>query len=380
MDAFYASVELLRYPHLRGLPVVIGGRITTQPLVERNGGRHTLLREYRGRGVVTTATYEARTLGVHSAMGLMKAASLAPDAILLPADFDQYRHYSQRFKSAVATIAPAIEDRGIDEIYIDLTEVAGETVPLGQRIKDAVHNATGLSCSIGIAPNKLLAKVASELDKPDGLTNLSLADLPDRVWPLPVSRLNGIGPKSSARLEALGIRTLGELANVSPGFLMSQFGERHGRWLSDVAHGLDRSPVVTLREPRSLSRETTFERDLHPIEDRPALSRILLDLCERLHSDLTHKGYLGRTIGIKLRFEDFQTLTRELTLDTATAEVELIRQAARACLRRIALDKRIRLLGIRIGSLSPIASDLEKPGSSRDTKPTEAHRNLPLFD
>jgi len=351
MDAFYASVELLRYPYLRGLPVVIGGRHALRSLTDTHVGQHTRLREYKGRGVVTTATYEARALGVHSAMGLMKAAALAPDAILLPADFDQYRHYSRLFKNAVAAMAPEIEDRGIDEIYIDLSDVPGDTVSLAQRIKDEVRRATGLSCSIGIAPNKLLAKVASELDKPDGLTVLSLADLPKRVWPLPVGKLNGIGPKTSVRLNAMGLHTLGELATQAPGVLIAEFGERHGRWLVEVAHGRDSSPVVTVREPRSLSRETTFERDLHPIEDRPALSRILLDLCQRLHGDLTHKGYRGKTIGIKLRFADFRTLTRELTLDTATAETDVIRRAARACLRRVVLDQRIRLLGIHVGGL-----------------------------
>lgn len=382
MDAFYASIELLRYPHLRGFPVVIGGRHALRSLAgTQHAGQHARLREYKGRGVVTTATYEARALGVHSAMGLMQAASLAPEAILLPADFDQYRHYSRLFKNAVAAIAPEIEDRGIDEIYIDLTAVPGETLPLAQRVKDAVRGATGLSCSIGIAPNKLLAKVASELEKPDGLTVLSPADLPQRIWPLPVSKLNGIGPKTSARLNAMGFHTLGELAPAAPGFLIAEFGERHGRWLIDVAHGRDSAPVVTVREPRSVSRETTFERDLHPIKDRSALSRILLDLCQRLHGDLAHKGYRGKTIGIKLRFADFHTVTRELTLGTPTDDPDAIRQAARACLRRVALDQRIRLLGIRVGSLIAAGS---VPGaldrSSHDTKPNEAHQSLPLFD
>jgi len=173
MDAFYASVELQRYPQLLGLPMVVGGRRQEAPVEQEGKLSFPRLRSYAGRGVVTTATYAARAFGVHSGMGLMKAATLAPDAILLPADFEAYSRYSRRFKAAVAEIAPHIEDRGIDEIYIDLTHVAGETLALAQRLKDNVRRATGLSCSIGIAPNKLLAKIASDLQKPDGLTVLA---------------------------------------------------------------------------------------------------------------------------------------------------------------------------------------------------------------
>jgi DNA polymerase-4 len=180
MDAFYASVELLRYPELLGQPVVIGGGKRHQPVQQPDGTRvFSSLRGYAGRGVVTTATYAARDYGVHSGQGLMKAAQRAPDAILLPVDFEQYRHYSRLFKASVAEVAPHIEDRGIDEIYIDLSDVPGaqDTVghdPAGgvravaQQIRNNVKNATGLSCSIGVTPNKLLAKLASELDKPDG--------------------------------------------------------------------------------------------------------------------------------------------------------------------------------------------------------------------
>ncbi len=379
MDAFYASVELLRYPELRGQPVVIGGRQALRTPPELQSYRFARLRDYVGRGVVTTATYEARTFGVQSAMGLMKAATLAPDAVLLPADFDRYRHYSRLFKSAVAAIAPRIEDRGIDEIYIDLTEVPGDTVDLAQRLKAAVRQATGLSCSIGIAPNKLLAKFASELDKPDGLTILNVDDIPDRVWPLPVGKLNGIGPRTDARLQAIGIQRIGELAAADRQKLISTFGERQGRWLSDIAHGRDDRPVETSREPRSLSRETTFEHDLHPIDDRAALSKILLGLCQRLQQDLTAKGYRGKTVGIKIRFEDFQTLTRDFTMDSATADAETIRHAARVCLRRLKLDRRIRLLGIRVSSLYPAAA-AELPAADAAREPAGYNGTMSLFD
>ena len=355
MDAFYASVELLRYPQLRGLPVVVGGR-------RRRDSDHTMdastpldafvrLRDYVGRGVATTASYEARALGVHSALGLMKAATLAPDAILLPADFDEYIRYSRLFKAAVAEIALHIEDRGIDEIYIDLTDVAGDAIPLAQKIKDNVRRATGLSCSIGITPNKLLSKIASELEKPDGLTVLSFADVATRIWTLPCRKINGIGPRSSVTLEGLGIRTIGELALTPVVMLVETFGNHYGHWLAEVAQGRDDRPVVTQREPKSISRETTFERDLDPKRDRESLSRILLDLCVKLSGDLQRKGYRGKTIGMKLRYADFQTVTRDITLRRAVDDAQSIRDAVRSCLKRVPLDARLRLLGVRVATL-----------------------------
>ena len=354
MDAFYASVELLRYPELRGQPVVIGGRGIHQPELLADGSRrYARLRDYVGRGVITTSTYEARTLGVFSGMGLMKAARLAPEAILLPVDFDAYRHYSRLFKAAVATIAPRIEDRGIDEIYIDLSDVPGDTPALAQRIKQAVKDATGLSCSIGVSPNKLLSKICSDLEKPDGLTLLSEDDIALRIWPLPVRKINGIGPKAAEKLAALGIATIADLAGTEPALLQDHFGGSYAEWLHAAAHGIDQRPVVTSSEPKSISRETTFERDLHPRRDRAALSEVFTALCTQLAADLRRKGYLGRTIGIKLRYEDFRTVTRDLTLPGPTADPVVIRRAAGECLRRVPLEQKLRLLGVRASALSP---------------------------
>lgn len=363
MDAFYASVELLRYPELVGLPVVIGGGRRHQPETLADGSRRfARLAAYKGRGVITTATYPARDLGVHSGMGLMKAALRAPDAVLLPTDFERYRLYSRRFKAAVAEVAPVIEDRGIDEIYIDLTDVPGAQDAVGhdpfggvravaQEIRNNVRSATGLSCSIGVTPNKLLAKIASELDKPDGLTVLTHEDLPRRVWPLPVRRINGIGPKAGAQLEALGIRTIGELAAADPVLLAVHFGRGYARWLEDAAHGRDDRPLATSSEPVSMSRETTFDRDLSAQADRAELGAILDELVGELAHDLQRKGYLGKTVGIKLRFDDFKTVTRDLTLADATAEADAIRHAAGLCLKRVDFSRRIRLMGVRMASL-----------------------------
>lgn len=363
MDAFYASVELLRYPELKNLPVVIGGGRRHQPQRQADGlHRFATLRDYSGRGVITTSTYAARDLGVHSGMGVMKAALRAPDAILLPVDFDEYRKFSRRFKAAVAEIAPVIEDRGIDEIYIDLTEVPGaqDAVahdPYGgvravaQEIRNNVLQRTGLTCSVGVTPNKLLSKMASEFDKPDGLTVLTQDDIPARVWPLKVRAINGIGPKAATKLDRMGIRTIGELATRPQAELVEAFGRSYGLWLHESAHGRDDRPVVTHSEPVSVSRETTFERDMHAVRDKPALGMIFTQLCERVATDLQRKGYQSRTIGIKLRFEDFKTVTRDLTLEQPTADARDIRRAAGDCLKRVDLTRRLRLLGVRAGSL-----------------------------
>ncbi|WP_228881395.1 DNA polymerase IV [Paraburkholderia saeva] len=362
MDAFYASVELLRYPELRGQAVVIGGGRNAVPETLEDGTRRfRKLRDYAGRGVVTTSTYEARALGVFSAMGMMKAAQLAPDAILLPTDFDSYRHYSRLFKAAVATFTSQIEDRGIDEIYIDLTDVPGEPADIGTRIKAAVREATGLTCSICIAPNKLLAKIGSELDKPDGLTLLTMDDVPKRIWPLPARKVNGIGPKASEKLAAIGIATVGDLAAAAPELLQSHFGRSYSAWLADIAQGIDTRQVVVSSEPRSMSRETTFERDLHPRRDRATLSEAFTGLCVRVADDLRRKGYTGRTVGIKLRYDDFKTVTRDLTIAHPTADATEIRRAATECLKRVPLDRRLRLLGVRVSALSPAGSEPVAP-------------------
>lgn len=390
MDAFYASVELLRYPELKDLPVVVGGRRAHAPVMRPDGTREfARLRDYTGRGVATTSSYAARRLGVFSAMGLMKAALRAPDAILLPADFEAYRHYSRLFKAAVAELAPVIEDRGIDEIYIDLSDVPGIREPVGhdplggmravaREIKNSVLRATGLTCSIGITPNKLLSKIASEMDKPDGITLLTEADIPTRIWPLEVRKINGIGPKASAKLASLGIETVGQLAAAEPQWLIAQFGKSYGAWLHEAAHGRDQRPVVTHSEPVSISRETTFERDLHAVQDREQLSAIFTRLCEQLAADLARKGYEGRTVGLKLRFEGFHTVTRDLTLDAPVADAQAIRRAAGACLKRVPLDKRIRLLGVRVGNLSRPGQAMS--GSRTARRPAEPRlQTLDLF-
>jgi len=364
MDAFFASVELLRYPELRGQAVVVGGRSVHAPQVLADGThRFARLRDYVGRGVSTTSTYEARALGVFSGMGLMKSARLAPDAILLPANFEAYRECSRKFKAAVARIAPMIEDRGIDEIYIDFSDIPEAVESLAGRIKQGVFAATGLSCSIGIAPNKLLAKICSDLEKPNGITVLNQDEIATRIWPLAAKKINGIGPKSADHLARLGINTIGELAATPVDTLVSRFGRTTGVWLHRAAHGLDDRPLVMESEPKSISRESTFERDLHAKQDRNELSEIFTALCLRVADDLKRKGYVCQTVGIKLRYADFRSVTRDLTLPSHVSDAAQIRKAAGECLKRVSLTQRIRLLGVRASALLPVTDVPPKAAS-----------------
>ena len=382
MDAFYASVELLRYPQLKDLPVVIGGGranvAAALDLLRQQAAQDTpelewdaaaqraalrripidafaRLADYTGRGVITTATYAARQFGVGSAMGLMKAAKLCPLAILLPVDFEEYRRYSQQFKALITEIAPLMEDRGVDEVYIDFSDVPGGQREGGRALarlmQRAIFEQTGLTCSVGVAPNKLLAKMASEFNKPKGISVVYEDDLATMVWPLPCRKINGIGPKADEKLKSHGIETIGQLASRDLQWLMDTFGQRTGAWLHAASHGQDDRPVVTTSEPVSLSRETTFEHDLHAVRDRAALSAVFTRLCEQVAADLQRKGYVGKTIGIKLRYDDFSGVTRDLTVEQYTADAKTIRQLAGQCLKRAPLQKKLRLLGVRVGAL-----------------------------
>ncbi len=366
MDAFYASVELLRYPQLKGLPVVIGGGrrtvdsalLTTEdrPLHKIPLTEFPRLAGYTGRGVITTATYAARQFGVGSAMGLMKAAKLCPQALLLPVDFAQYRHYSQAFKAIITEIAPLMENRGVDEVFIDFTDVPGGQREggrvLARLIQKTIFQQTGLTCSVGVAPNKLLAKMASEFNKPNGIAIVFEDDLESQIWPLACRKINGIGPKADEKLQGFGIKTIGELAQREVDWLIDHFGQKTGAWLFDAAHGIDTRPVVLESEPVSISRETTFERDLHAVRDKAELGAIFTKLCEQVAADLQRQGYLGKTIGIKLRYDDFKSVTRDQTLEAFTDDAVTIRQTAGQCLKRVPLTQKLRLLGVRVASLT----------------------------
>ncbi|MFP5467096.1 MAG: DNA polymerase IV [Gammaproteobacteria bacterium] len=409
MDAFFASVELLRYPQLKGLPVVIGGgRRHEDDMIgqlraafpDRDWGPDSLdripvdffprLKEYAGRGVATTATYAASQFGVGSAMGLMKAAKLCPHAILLPVDFDEVKRISRLFKHTITGIAPVMEDRGVDEVYIDFTDVPGGQREggrvLARLIQKSIVQATGLTCSIGVAPNKLMAKMASEFNKPNGISIVRPEDLQSLIWPLPCRKINGIGPKADAKLQTHGIHTIGDLAARDAVWLKENFGRSYGTWLHDAAWGRDDRPVVTESEPVSMSRETTFDRDLHAVRDRAELGAIFTRLCEQVAADLRRKGYTGRTIGIKITYDNFEKVTRDITLDAATDDPSLIRRQAGQCLKRVDLGRRFRLLGVRVGKLvKPVTEPLAggryseppsvPPRTARDRSPDD-HTDL----
>ncbi len=371
MDAFYASVELLRYPQLKSLPVVVGGGSRAREQLRQAQGdlptheipvaAFPVLKDYVGRGVLTTANYLARGFGVGSAMGTMKAAKLCPQAILLPVDFEEYRRFSKRFKEIILDIAPLMENRGVDEVYIDFTDVPGGQRESGRvlarLIQKSIFDATGLTCSIGVAPNKLLAKMASEFNKPNGISIVHEADLQEKIWPLAARKMNGIGPKADEKLKALGIETIGQLAAQDSAFLLERFGKSYGAWMHEAAWGRDDRPVETESEPVSMSRETTFERDLHAVYDKAELGAVFTELCDSVARDLQRKGYLGRTIGIKLRWGNFKIVTRDITLDVATDNAKLIRRTAGLALKRVDLSQRFRLLGVRVGKLEAKTSE-----------------------
>ena len=382
MDAFFASIELLRYPQLKGLAVVIGGgrRKVDDALLAAQPERDPrfipvadfpLLKDYVGRGVITTATYAARQFGVGSAMGMMKAAKLCPQAIVLPVDFDEVRKYSRLFKSTILEIAPLMEDRGVDEVYIDFTDVPGGQREggrvLARLIQKAIFEATGLTCSVGVAPNKLLAKMASEFNKPNGISIVYKDDLQSKIWPLTCRKINGIGPKADEKLAALGIQTIGELAAQDADFLIGRFGKATGAWMHEVAWGRDDRPVVTSSEPVSMSRETTFARDLHAVRDKAELGAIFTSLCDKLGEDLQRKGYACKTIGIKLRYDDFKIATRDQTVELATVDSKTIRRIAGLCLKRVPLEQRLRLLGVRASSLVKLGDLAENAKNSPET-------------
>ncbi len=365
MDAFYASVELLRYPQLKKEPVVVGGGGAIRDKLRRAQGdlptyeipvnAFPRLSSYEGRGVLTTANYIARGFGVGSAMGTMKAAKLCPQAVLLPVDFEEYRRYSKQFKEIIVEIAPLMENRGVDEVYIDFTDVPGGQREggrvLARLIQKSIFEATGLTCSVGVAPNKLLAKMASEFQKPNGISVIYEADLQDKIWPLAARKINGIGPKADEKLKAIGVETIGQLAAFEAHELIERFGKSYGAWMHEAAWGRDDRAVETESEPVSMSRETTFERDMHAARDKSELSDVFTKLCENVADDLRRKGYACRTIGIKLRWGNFKIVTRDITLDAATDDAKLIRRTAGLALKRVDLSQRFRLIGVRVGKL-----------------------------
>ena len=331
MDAFYVAVELLRRPELRGRPVIVA--TGTDP---------------HARGVVMTASYEARKYGVHSALPLAVAHRRCPQAVLIPRDMELYKRGSKRVMEILGAYSDTIEVAGLDEAYLDLT---GSPAPKARarELKRRVRDETRLTCSVGIAPNKLMAKIASDLEKPDGLCVLGHDRWLDAVGDRSAAILPGVGPRTEERLTALGIGTVRELADAPAGRLERAFGSRLGLSLRDTANGRDDRAVTTDRAPKSESRETTFP---HDVSDRSLLRDTLDRFAAEVGERLARDGYVGRTVTMKIRLRPFRTHTRSRTLPAPTADVATIRDVARELLDGFELDAPVRLLGVGMAGLT----------------------------
>jgi DNA polymerase IV len=327
MDAFYVSVELQRRPELVGLPVVVAG---SSP-----------------RAVVTTASYEARRYGIFSATPAERARRLCPKAVFVPPDFQHYRARSMEVMVVLKRHVERVEVVGLDEAYLDLTGLDRHR-SAARRVKEAVKAETGLTCSVGIGPNKLVAKVASDAEKPDGFLELTSEGARIRFAEASPGLVPGIGPKTVARLEELGIATLGRLGATPDEQLTHWFGPRLGPHLAALARFEDAREIETVRVAKSESRETTFDRDLSGLPQlEPVLERLTDELCETL----AREERRGRTIGIKVRFDDFSTVTRARSLDTAVNDTRTVGTVALELLRRLDPRRPVRLLGVRVAGL-----------------------------
>lgn len=330
-DAFYVSVELNRRPELRGLPVVVAG---SGP-----------------RAVVTTASYEARRYGVGSAMPAARARRLCPQAVFLPPDFPHYREVSRRIMGIVRSHVERVEVVGLDEAYLDLSGLYSPRAAMRRVVAD-VKAATELVCSVGIGPNKLVAKVASDAEKPAGFVVLTREQACERFAEAPPGLIPGIGPKTVAKLEALGLRTLREVARAPEQQLVERFGPNHGLELQRRACFEHDGSVSEERKVVSESREQTFDYDVHDAGAlRESLARMSAELCASLAAHDHH----GRTIGIKVRLDDFSTVTRARTLPEATCDAEQVTRVALALLEEYAPPRPVRLLGVRVAGLAPRA-------------------------
>ncbi len=338
MDAFYAAVEIRDDPSLEGLPVVVGGSAS-------------------GRGVVSAASYEARTYGIHSAMPMAEALRRCPHLVRLAGNFGKYHHASDQIMEIFRRFSPRIEPLSLDEAFLDLTgttRVLGTPAQIGRKIKDAIRSTTRLTASVGIAPVKFVAKIASDLEKPDGLVVIEPGRVAETLRPLPIARLWGVGPRTREALQDMGVRTIGDLADMNRRALVSRFGQ-HGEHLHDLAQGRDQREVVPDWEAKSYSHEQTFGRDQTDVE---VLESVLLDESFRVSRRLRKDGVTGRIVQIKLRYHDFRTLTRRTTLGGPTCDVGRIYQAARHLFTEEWNGDPVRLIGVGVAAIIPAGSEM----------------------
>jgi DNA polymerase-4 len=341
LDAFYASVEQLRNPALRGKPVIVGG--TGVP---------------GERGVVAAASYEARPFGVRSAMPLSRARRLCPAAVFVPCDFKAYREASQSVFAILDRYAPTIEPLALDEAYLDLTgqeTLMGPPHGVGLRLRDAVKQRCGLDLSIGIATSKLVAKVASDLRKPRGLVVVKAGEEAAFLAALPLQKLPGCGPATVERLARMGVRTMGELAALPDALLGELFGQ-YGRLLGSHARGVDPSPVLSPGDPKSISREVTFDRDLL---DRAQLRETALGLLQDVGHSLRAHGLAARTVVLKIRYQPFDTQSRQATLASPSDRDDELRRALAGLFEsQVDPARPVRLIGAGVSNLEARATQL----------------------
>jgi DNA polymerase IV len=344
MDAFYAAVEQRDRPELAGQPVIVGA-------------------DPRGRGVVAAASYEARRFGVHSAMPIGRAYRLCPHGVYLPVDMARYARVSAELMAILGRYTPLVEPLSLDEAFLDVTAseaLFGPAVAIARAIKDTIRGELRLTASAGVAPNKFLAKIASDLRKPDGLVEVRKGEEAAFLRDLPIGRLWGVGPAVEEQLAGLGIQTIGALARLPRQLLVRRMG-RFGAHLWALARGQDERPVIPWEEPKSVGAEETFERDT---ADTGRLRVTLLGQADRVASELRGLGLLGRTVTLKLRYADFRTVTRRETSPTPTADGSEIFRRAWEALARLPRPQPIRLIGLSVSGLAR----------------QEAPRQLPLFD
>ena len=362
LNAFFANAEVRRRPDLRGRPVIVGG-------------------DPNSRGVVASATYEARAHGVRSAMPLAHARRLCPDAVFLPGDFVYYRELSAHFRAILRDQSDTVEVASIDEAYLEcgMAGVSDEgncstSAPsrhsafrtpqaIAAAIKSHLHADLGLTCSIGIAPNKTLAKIASDLQKPDGLVVVQHGEAAAFLAPLPVGAIPGVGPKAQQRLHELGLRTIGDLAAAPIGLLRHLFGQKFADSLARRAQGIDDRQLETEHTAKTLGHERTFPADIASVT---RLRQVIRDLTERTAEQLRQAGLGARIVVLKLRDAEFQQLTRQRALHQMTELADPLRRTAETLLDDLLGDatapwagRHIRLLGVRVGGLAPLARQLE---------------------
>jgi len=333
MDAFYASIEIRDRPELENKPVIVGGSPT-------------------GRGVVAAASYKAREYGIHSAMPAARAKRLCPDAVFLPSRIDYYAQISEQIHAIFKRYTPLVEPLSLDEAFLDVAKsetLFGGAEAIGRRIKDEIRNETGLTASVGIAPNKFVAKVASDIGKPDGFVVVRKEGIREFLDPLPVRRLWGVGKVTGRVLEEKGIRTIRQVRDL-PAEMMHALLGKWGDHLWELAHGIDPRPVVPDHEAKSISHETTFETDLTDFDE---LHLHLIEMVEQVAGRLRRHGLRARTVEIKIRFPDFKTITRSKTLPDATDLTEDLIRVATALLEKHLHRNQpgVRLLGIGVGQL-----------------------------